>query len=78
MTKTLIDNNECFVSWFPEANIVYSHIHEKTMVIETVTVHSGLNNSRGYPIGSGLIFTSNNMSFFDMTNIFDDMTPEEY
>lgn len=36
------------------------------MLIESVTVHSSLNQrSAGYPIGSGLIFTSNYLSNFD-------------
>ena len=32
----------------------------------------------GYPLGSGLLFTADHVSFFSMTTAFNGMQPQEY
>ena len=80
VTKMLSPNSDVFLSNQSGAEFVFQHLHGKTMIVQTVTVHSNFFSSTysGYPIGSGLIFTSNYLAHFDMTSPFNTMSEQEY
>lgn len=49
------------------------------MVVESIVVHSIITSIKGaYPIGSGLIFIADNISYFDMTDSFNGMNMAGY
>jgi hypothetical protein len=69
-----------FVTNYPNTDFTFQHLQEKIMIVSAVTVHSAFSTQQGgYPLGSGLIFTANYTSYFDMAaSIFEDMTHEQY
>ncbi len=69
-----------FVTNYPCADFIFQNLHEKLMIVDAVVVHSAFSTQQsGYPIGQGLIFTANAISFFDIANwLFEDMQFEQY
>ncbi|KAL4475099.1 hypothetical protein ABPG74_001795 [Tetrahymena malaccensis] len=72
-------NNESFVTNYAKPSFTFRHLHEKRMIIDFVVVHSIVSSSKGaYPIGSGLVFVADNISFFDMIDSFNGMNMAGY
>lgn len=67
----LVFPKELFVSNYANSSFVFEHLHRKSMVVNYVKVISTVRPKHGgYPIGSGLIFLSNNLSAFSLTQRF--------
>ncbi|KAL4512083.1 hypothetical protein ABPG72_005085 [Tetrahymena utriculariae] len=72
-------NNESFVTNYAKPSFTFRNLHERRMIIDFVVVHSIISSSKGaYPIGSGLVFVADNVSFFDMTESFNGMNMAGY
>lgn len=80
LCKIFINNKQPFITNYANSSFTFSHLHDKKMIIEAVTIESPLQMIQGgYPIGSGLIFTANNRSFFDIGDeVYNNMTHREY
>ena len=80
VSRMLVPNSDVFLSNYPNTEFIFQHLHEKTITVQSVTVRSNFrpHANGGYPIGSGLIFTSNHLAHFDMTTPFHDMNHQEY
>ena len=71
--------SDVFVSNYTNPEFILQHLHERSMIIESVTIISAkISKCGGYPVGSGLIFTGNHPSFFGNTSDFDSMTLNSY
>ena len=73
--------NNVFVTNYPHSNshFIFTHLHGKSMIIDSVTITSLFSPSNGgYPIGSGLLFTSDHISSFYKSESFHAMTTAEY
>lgn len=67
----LVDNENVFASNYPGAEIVFAHAEKKRMLIDKVTIKSGISTKTGaYPLGEGLIFLSDTLQSFENIDAF--------
>ena len=80
VSKLIFPNNEVFSTNYANSEFVFEHLHGKTMLVKSITVHSKFKpiGSCGFPIGSGLIFTANHLSHLDMSSKFHQMKHEQF
>ena len=79
VTKFLYPNGGAFTPNYPNAEFILRHLHGKRMTPMTVTVGSGLKNVKcGFPLGSGLIFTADHPSQFNLSSCFAGMSLAAY
>jgi len=80
VAKVVSPNNEIFCTNYPGTEFIFEHLHEKTMLVKSVTVHSKTKplGTMGHPIGSGLIFTSNTLSFLSDIEAYADMNHKTF
>jgi hypothetical protein len=74
-------SNNIFVTNYPHSNshFIFTHLHGKSMIVDSITITSLFGTSNGgYPIGSGLLFTSDHLSSFYKSESFHTMTTAEY
>lgn len=68
-----------FASNYPKPEFYFKHQHGHKMNIEKLTVRSNTNSKCGaYPVGSGIIFISDNLSAFEHTIPFHKFTLSDY
>jgi hypothetical protein len=61
----LLNPENVFVTNYANSDFIFAHLHEKTMLIESITMISVFKSlSGGYPLGSALIFTADHPSYF--------------
>jgi hypothetical protein len=66
--RIVADNPLIFASNYPRPEFYFKHQHGHRMNIDKFTVRSNVNSKCGaYPIGSGIIFISDNLSSFEKT-----------
>lgn len=66
-STSLFERNNLYISNYPDANFTFKSISGKSMLAETITVIS--HNKRLqkiYPIETGLIFTANEVCWFEI------------
>jgi len=59
---------EVFASKYSNAEFVFKHLHEKTVLVDSITISSPFKSSGlgGFPIKSGLIYLTNDISLTDL------------
>jgi len=61
-SKILIDDEKMFASNYAKPEITFSHVENKRILIEKITVRTPLNSQTGaYPLGEGMIFLSDTL-----------------
>ena len=68
-----------FASNYPKPEFFFRHMHGHKMNLDKVTIRSNTTSKCGaYPIGSGLIFISDNLAAFEKTTPFHKFTLQDY
>lgn len=68
-----------FASNYPRPEFFLKHQHNHTMLIDKITVRSYPNSKCGAtPIGSGVVFFSDNMGAFEHTSPFHKFAKADY
>ena len=80
VSRLVSPNNDIFCTNYSNSQFLFEHLHGKAMLIKSVTVSSKLKpiGSCGYPVGSGLIFTSNYVSHLNIPAQFHAMNHQQY
>lgn len=79
-STSLFERANLYISNYPEANFTFKSTNGKNILAETVTVISQNKRlQKIYPIETGLIFTANELCWFDIAkNIFSNFKRKEY
>jgi hypothetical protein len=61
-SKMLIDNDQLFASNYAQPEVIFSHVEEQKILVETVTIRSTTMPKTGaFPLGEGMIFLSDTL-----------------
>ncbi|CAK71945.1 unnamed protein product (macronuclear) [Paramecium tetraurelia] len=79
VTQMLFDSNKPFSSNYPNTQFIFRSQFDEIMLVDHVRVKSEITNVfRGFPIGTGLIFTSKEEHELNDTSEFDYFDKQQY
>ena len=79
VSAVVADNEQVYSSNYPKAQIILRHQFEKRFFADTFVVKSESNSRNGaFPVGQGIVFTSDVLCAFENTTPFHDFSHEDY
>lgn len=79
VSRVVMDNDKIFASNYPQPEFYFKHISGQHMLIDKFTIRSNpISKCGAFPIGSGIIFSADNLSAFELTAPFHKFTYADY